>query len=233
MINIAIVEDDSLFYRELSAYLDRFQREEKVQFSIAYFQNGLEFISAYKPCDIVLMDIEMPLMDGMSAAAKLRELDQTVCLIFITNMAQYAIKGYEVEALDYMLKPIRYRELATKLKKALKRCARGEQSITFNNKGVVQRLLVDKILYIEVMNNLVTYHTEMGDYQEHRTLKSVEEQLNDPLFSRCSSSYLVNLRRVSGVIKNEVIVGPSRLLISCNRKKDFMNALTMYLGGTL
>ena len=233
MINIAVVEDDSLFYKELLAYLDKFQREENVRFSVTRFCNGLDFITKYKPYDIVLMDIEMPLMDGMNAAVKLREMDQTVCLIFITNMAQYAIKGYEVDALGYMLKPIRYIDLSVKLKKALKRCDREESCITLSKGGVVLKIRLHEINYIEVINNLVIFHMETGDYDEHRTLKSVEEALKGHPFSRCNNCYLVNLEKVSGVSKNEVMVGGKRLQISRSRKKDFMNALTMCLGGTL
>lgn len=92
MIRIAIVEDDAAFRAVLVDYLRRIERESggEATFLIDQFGDGLSFLDGYRSdYRIVLMDIEMPYMDGMKAAQKLRELDESVCLIFITNMAQY------------------------------------------------------------------------------------------------------------------------------------------------
>ena len=106
MKHIAVVEDDSSASQQIQNYLSLYQKENEQEFSVTVFADGLSILEDYHPIwDIILMDIEMPLMDGMTAAKCIRELDQSVIIIFITNMAKYAIKGYEVGALDFVLSP--------------------------------------------------------------------------------------------------------------------------------
>ena len=105
MVNIAVVEDNEREREILTEYLKRFSP----QFAIEVFSSAVIFLTDYTPkYDIVFMDIDMPCLDGMSAAAKMRKLDDRTCLIFVTNLAKYAIKGYEVQAFDFMVKPLTY-----------------------------------------------------------------------------------------------------------------------------
>ena len=105
----------------LQDYILRYSEEKQEPLAVECFENGLNFISDYKAsCDIALMDIEMPHMNGLDTARKLREFDSQIPLIFITNMAQYAINGYEVQALDFMVKPIEYFNFSLKLDKAIR-----------------------------------------------------------------------------------------------------------------
>ena len=123
MITIAIVEDDKKSAKILQDYILRYSEEKQEPLAVECFENGLNFISDYKAsCDIALMDIEMPHMNGLDTARKLREFDSQIPLIFITNMAQYAINGYEVQALDFMVKPIEYFNFSLKLDKAIRIC---------------------------------------------------------------------------------------------------------------
>lgn len=121
MIKIAIVEDDEKDAEILRSYIDRFGAEHAEQFVIERFNDGMQFISAYSATfDIVFMDIEVPVFDGISTARKLRELDNDVCLIFVSNLAIYALVGYEVDAMDYMVKPVKYFNFALKMEKAVR-----------------------------------------------------------------------------------------------------------------
>ena len=116
MKHIAVVEDDSSASQQIQNYLSLYQKENEQEFSVTVFADGLSILEDYHPIwDIILMDIEMPLMDGMTAAKCIRELDQSVIIIFITNMAKYAIKGYEVGALDFVLKPVSYFAFSLKI----------------------------------------------------------------------------------------------------------------------
>lgn len=119
MVRIAIAEDDPAYRATLEEYLDRYRRENGLEAEVTTFSDGLALTEGYRPVyDLLLLDIEMPNLDGMSAAEKIRSSDPEVVIIFITNMAQYAIKGYQVDALDYVLKPVSYAAFAFKLKKA-------------------------------------------------------------------------------------------------------------------
>lgn len=105
MIRIAIVEDDTGYRSQLGKYIDQYQSDFSETVSVSEFSDGLEIVEKYKSeYDIILMDIQMKHMDGMQAAMRIRDIDKNVIIIFITNSAQFAVQGYKVEALDYVLK---------------------------------------------------------------------------------------------------------------------------------
>ena len=116
MIRIAIVEDEESYVKELTGYLKEYQNTYKEELEITVYRDGDGITSNYRAqFDIILMDIQMKFMDGMSAAEEIRKQDSEVVIMFITNMTQYAIRGYEVDALDYILKPVSYFAFCQKL----------------------------------------------------------------------------------------------------------------------
>ncbi|MGN0806744.1 MAG: LytR/AlgR family response regulator transcription factor, partial [Candidatus Coproplasma sp.] len=120
MIRIAIVEDEKQQYEILNSYLQRYGAENGETFDVRYFLDAVEFVSDYRyDFDLIFMDIMMPDLDGMKAAEKLRAIDGKVPLIFVTNMAQYAIQGYSVSARYFLLKPVNYDDFAIKMKDTL------------------------------------------------------------------------------------------------------------------
>ena len=122
MYHIAIVEDEATFIEQLIEYLHQFEEENHVEFKVSVFQDGAEILKDYKnEYDAIFFDIEMPKVNGMQAAEQIRDMDDDVVIMFITNMAQYAIQGYSVGALDFVMKPINYYTFSMKLKRVLKR----------------------------------------------------------------------------------------------------------------
>ena len=129
MFRIGIAEDDPSFQKTISEYIERYKKETNIDIQASFFQDGNELVFKYEPIyDVLLLDIEMPKMNGIDAAREIRKRDQRVLIIFITNMAQYAINGYEVGALDFVLKPIKYFSFSMKLEKALK-SVKGQESV--------------------------------------------------------------------------------------------------------
>jgi DNA-binding LytR/AlgR family response regulator len=177
------------------------------------------------------MDIRMPYLNGMEAAHRLRTMDSKVLLIFITNLAQYAIKGYEVDALDYVLKPVSYYDFALKMTRAMNRLAPEEEKINIvlsTTDGKV-RLPLDEILYIETSKHHLIYHTvSEKTYTQYATLSSVTEKFSHHHFARCNSCYLVNLKYVQKVKGYLVTINGVELQISQPRKKEFIQSLMEY-----
>lgn len=233
MIRIGVVEDDELFYRQLELYLKKYENEKSLSFHIAWYKDGLDIVDCYPGnIDIVFMDIEMNFMDGVSAGLKIRELDKNVIIIFVTNSMKYAVKGYKVEAMDYLLKPISYFVLSEALNKAMVRIAESNDAcIYIKNEGNIIRLSLSKIAFIESAGHNVIYHTRNQDYIDRNSIKNLEQQLAGNYFSRCNSGYLVNLAYVNCIQKNEVVVGDDwKLQISRPKKKQFMDDLAQYIG---
>lgn len=235
MRNIAIVEDDDRAAETLAEMLQRYCAETggTEEFRTVRFADGILFLQGYSPdYDIVFMDIEMPDLDGMRTAKKLRESDADVILIFVTNMAQFAVEGYAVDAMDFMVKPISYDNLRLKLDRALKKLeGRREDRLIVHGKSGPVVVTVPEIRYVEVTNHMLTFHTAEGATKATGSLKSLEQRLFGHDFSRANSCYLVNLRYVQGVDDGMVTVGGKRLPISRARRKAFMRDLADYLGG--
>ena len=197
------------------------------------FSDGVEILDAYRPVyDIVLLDVEMKHLDGMETARRIRELDRDVVLLFITNMAQYAIKGYAVGALDYVLKPVPYFAFSQQLQKAeekLRRRARHYLAVPVE--GGLRRLDTAQIYYMESEGHRVHFYTEEGEFSAPGALKTFEEKLADLPFARCNSGYLVNLAQVKSVQQGLAQVGPYELQVSRPKRKSFLAALADYIGG--
>ena len=233
MTRIAIVEDEAAVREQLAGYVQRYTRQYGTQFEVTMFTDGVEILEDYRPVyDIIFLDVEMQHLDGMETARRIRELDSDVLLIFITNMAQYAIKGYAVGALDYVLKPVPYFAFSQQLQKAVNQLAkRTRHYLAVPVDGGMRRLDAATIYYIESEGHRVHFYTEDGDFSAPGALKALEEKLTSRLFARCNSGYLVNLAQVSGVQQNTVQVGPHELQISRPKRRAFLAALADYIGG--
>ncbi len=235
MYRIAIVEDDREYVRELQNYLEQYMRESGQKFEISVFYDGVEILDSYVPkYDLILLDIEMPKVNGMDAAEKIREMDENVVLMFITNLAQYAIKGYSVGALDFIMKPVTYYTFSMKMKRALKRVEKKTvPSIFLTLSGGMKKIEVSRIYYVEVQNRMLHYHTEEGEYIVRGTLQSAENSLPAAIFTKCNHWYLVNLMHVTEVRKNIVVVGGFEVEISRRNRAGFLKALADYMGGSV
>lgn len=232
VLKIGVVEDDKLYMEQLQKLLMQFAQEEAQQFRILTYLDGLDITEEYPgDLDVIFMDIEMQHMDGISAGLKIRQMDPKVIIIFITNSLKYAVKGYQVEALDYLVKPVTYFSLSEILKKAMKRIEGHRECFLYvKGENGTLRLPAADIAYIESEGHNILYHTRQGIYRERNSIKNVEEQLDVQSFYRCNSGYLVNLAYVDRVDKKGVWVLEDVLQMSRPKKKPFMDALAAYIG---
>ena len=236
MLEIAIVEDEESYKNTLCEYLRKYETETEEEIHISVFTDGDEIVENYAAkFDIILMDIEMQFRNGMEAAHKIRESDTSVIIIFITNMAQYAIQGYEVDALDYVLKPISYFAFSQRIKRAVGRMKRREEHyINIVSKNGVNKVAVSEIGWIESEGHRLTYHAKDQVYESTlHSMKEIEKQLEDYNFYRCNKGYLVNLAHVKAIRDGWAILTNGQVMISRAKKSDFQKALTTYAGETV
>lgn len=232
MIRIAIVEDEEYYVNQLTGYLEEYRKSEGEDFDITVYRDGDAITAEYKAqFDIILMDIQMKFVDGMTAAEEIRRMDAEVVIIFITNMTQYAIRGYEVDALDYILKPVAYFAFSQKLKRAVSRIKRRNSAyITLAVKGGIIRVNLADIYYVESAGHNLVYHTGSSSHLTSGTMKSAEEQLAGYGFSRGNTCYLINLAHVDGIQDKCAVVKGEKLQISRPKMNAFMQDLTKYWG---
>ncbi len=234
MVRIVLAEDDAAQRRLIRAYLDRFAQEVGVELDVTEFGDGAELLFHYQPVyDVALLDIEMPHINGMEAAEKIRAQDSRVILIFVTSMAQYAIQGYKVRAQSYILKPVSYYSLYPELQEAMNtlKKRRSENAILLPTEDGMSKILIADILYIESQRHTLLIHTTEKTYAIRETMKQVARQLEGEPFAHSGVSFLVNLAHVTGVSRNEAAVGGERVPISRQKYKAFLEALTNYMGG--
>ena len=189
-MRIAVVDDEQTMREQLAEYIRRFSGETDHSFEISLFSSADALLQDYRPeYDIIIFDIDMPGTNGLDAARKIRETDGRVTILFVTNMVQYAINGYEVDAVDYVIKPIGYYDFSMKLQKALRRRNRqqDEQLVIDSTEGLL-RLPVADILYVEVMGHYLVYHTQERAVRARGSLKDSETLLLRHHFCRCPTA---------------------------------------------
>ena len=152
--------------------------------------------------DILLLDIEMGAMDGVTMAKELRKSNDTVQIIFITGYSDYISEGYEVAALHYLMKPVNEEKLCLVLDRAAEKLAKNERVLNFEVSGEMVRVPIYQIRYADVLGNYVTVHA-LTDVTVKMTLGELEKQL-DERFYRVGRSALVNLTQISRVTRVEI-----------------------------
>ncbi len=231
MLKIAIVDDDVKYIDEISAHIQRYQAEKGVSIHVTTFTSGFELISDYKPIyDIVLLDIEMPHLNGMDVAKSIRKADPHAVIVFITQTAKYAINGYEVNAFDYMMKPIEYTQFSIKFGAAIDVIDNREEfSLMVPLEDGRRHVKAQEILYIEVKDHWLHIITKDGELMMLGSLKEMEEKLSQSHFVRCSKSFLINLQHVTRMRTDSVMIhGNHEINMSRTKRKVVQNLFVDY-----
>ncbi len=232
-MRIALVDDDQNDRCQLRKYMENYLAEKGTECRIDEYENALDFLSKYAfTFDLVIMDIDMPGLSGIEAARKLREKDPHVTLMFVTNMPQYALDGYSVEAVDYLLKPLSYPNFQLKMQKALRYIARNaDKPLALQTPEGVFCCNVSDVLYVESRLHYLYYHVGDRVIKVRGKMSDVLDTLSQYHFGRPGESYLVNFRHLKAMDGNEILVGEDRLPVSRRRKAEFISAFTRYMGG--
>ncbi len=237
MIRIAVVDDDENYRDLLVDYLKRFETESGNRMTIITYRDGSDLTTelAVKPearYDVILLDVEMKFMDGMETAKIIRQHDSKVAIIFITNAPQYAISGYEVDALDYILKPVNYFPFSQTVGRAIGRVQeRTHKFIMLSGTGYAYKIDLFNLMYVEVVGHDLELHLNgrTDVIKISASLKKIEKQLGDKMFFRCSQGYLVNFEFVDEIKGMDVVVGGKLIPISKSQKRAFIDSLNNYM----
>lgn len=229
-IRVAIVDDEQAPAYQLLSFLNHFAEKQGLKIETAMFDKPLAFLAAFHcDYDVLFLDIEMPSMNGIALAKKIREKDSSVFLIFVTNLAQYAIDGYSVSAFDYILKPVVENAFELKMSRLLKKLSADvEEKISIRTNRETLAVDVHDIDYIEPNNHHVIYHLVDKTVESYEAMKDVEKRLPSH-FTKCNRYYLVNMARVSAVRGDSVYLGDTELKISRTEKKEFLRRFSEYL----
>lgn len=202
---IAICDDSDADRQYVFDFVTKWAEDAGHTVQAALFSSAEDFLFHYaekNDYDILLLDIEMGNMDGVTMAKKLRRDNDTVQIIFITGYSDYISEGYEVAALHYLMKPVKQEKLCSVLDRAAEKLSKNEKILNFEVGGEMVRIPIYQIRYSDVFGNYVTIHAS-DDFTVKMTLSELEKELDDR-FYRASRSVVVNLTQISRVTKTEI-----------------------------
>lgn len=209
----AICDDSEADRKYLGQLAGQWAQSRGQELEIVEFSSAEKFLFHYgtdKDFDLLLLDIEMDGMDGVTMARRIRRIDGQVPLIFVTGYSDYIADGYEVAALQYLLKPVSREKLFLALDRAAEKRRQNERCLNLEMSGEMVRLPLSQIRYLDVLQNYTTVHAE-EDYTVKRTLGDLEQQLDERFF-RVGRSLVVNLRQIRRVTRQDIHLADGTLL---------------------
>ncbi len=234
-MNVALIEDEVKFRDSFYEIIGRYSREKNLPISLSHFFSAESFLSAYNhEYSLLFIDINLPGITGIECAKRLREKGDDVIIIFVTNFAKFAVNGYEVNAMDFILKPIIYQDFVLKLNRAVSVALNrtDEESIMVSDGTGFVRIKIRELMYIEVIKHYVYYHLIDRVVKVRGVFSEVEKSICRNNFLKCSKSYIVNADYITSVRGQSIFIGKDEIPISQSQRKVFMQRLVDIIGGT-
>lgn len=218
MIKIAICDDEELFRSEMEKFVSVFGNESDTEIEIDTYESASQMVKEIhdsgKRYDILFTDIEMPGLDGMEAAMALREMGETAEICFVTSHGAYALNSYQVDAVGYIMKPIKYTEVKRAIDRAkisinYRRDAQKAKKRYLDIKISRNNVTIDleKVVYIEKRRNQCVFHLEDGEYICYETLSKIYERLDHDSFIYTHQGFIASFHHIKEVKRNAVCFG--------------------------
>ena len=234
-MKIWIVEDEAPQRMLLCDLVRQACGRHGVKADIVALGSGETLANTYQSgADLLLLDIDMPGINGMDAAHIIRRKDERVQIAFCTNLVSRALDGYAVAAMDFLVKPITAARIDELLDKVFHRLSvTAPVTLTLHTQDATTVVRTNEILYAETYGRKLRLHTMQDTLDLRMTMAALESQLPSGNFFRIHNAYLVSLAHVSRISGFEVSVGDDTLPVSRHKKREFLQALTDYIGDQL
>lgn len=236
LMHIAICDDERSFIVALERMIKRYTDETDQEIKITTYYDGADLIENYDTTiDLIFLDIKMTQVNGLKAAEHIRKADSKVGIIFLTTLSQYGLEGYKYQAVNYIIKPIKYARLKIELDKWLERYGHElSPSLLVANDTGKYKVFLNTLCYIETHKRKVLLHTKTDEISCYKSMRQMEQEMGQQGFVRCHTSFMVNLYFVKGVENLEIeLVNGKKIPISQPRRKEFMERLAEYWGDML
>jgi len=235
-LKIAICDDEKLQLDLLEKYCTGWLSDNKIQATITTYSSSEGFLFSYednKNYDILLLDIQMKELNGISLAKRLRERGDNVSIIFITGVKDFVFEGYHVQAIDYILKPVEEKKLKSALSRAYENIQRKEPQLIIQIDNGLIRLNEKDIQYIESVGHNTYLYTTNGIYQAKKGISAVENELTENFFYKCHRSYIINILHIDYISKNDVKINNTIIPIARGKWEELNKAFLNYYRGEM
>ena len=238
MLSVAVCDDEILECCNLAAAIRKLLEGMGIPYTLARFYSGRELLEAKEAFDIIFLDILMEGLDGMETARRWREQTGERLLVFVSSSRDYVFDAYDVEAFQYLVKPVDEGKLRHVLGRAVERERQlFREYIVVSRDRQVRKLFLDSVRYFEIRGRQIEVHEEQGVFTWYEQIGALEKQLEGKGFFRCHKSYLINLGHVEVYNRQEAVLdNGERILIARRRYEQFCQEMVAYVrknGGIL
>ena len=232
MLSIAVCDDEIIECCNMARKIKDILEEMGRPCIVRQFQSGGELLQALESFDIVFLDIKMPEISGMELAKEMRKQGRLSLIIFITSASEYVFDAFDVEAFQYLLKPIQTDKLKNVLEKATKRIQIDDNTdfLIISANRQIQKVFLKDILYIESIGRIAIIHCNGGTLEAYEQIGVLEDKLSDKSFFRCHKCFLVNLNYVDAFNKTEVqLENGEKIMLAKRRYEDFQKRILSHM----
>ena len=232
MLLLAVCDDMPIECADIAKQIENILKQSNIDFMIKKFFSGQELFHSKENFDIIFLDIKMPKISGMDLAKKIREQGKQSLIIFITAAREYVFEAFDVEAFQYLLKPIQNQKLKTVLEKATKKLQIDTNTdfLIISADRQTKKVFLKDILYIESIGRIAKIHCNEGTLETYEQIGILADKLFDKSFFRCHKCFLVNLDYVDSFDKTEVrLENGERIMLAKRRYEDFQKRILSYM----
>ena len=232
-MRIAIVDDEREEREVLQGYLSRYSQEYGGSFEVDVFSSADALLSSYSLIyDVLIFDIDMPGTNGIEAARQIRRMDRNTVLLFVTNIAQYAINGYEVDAVDYIIKPISYYDFALKFQRAIGKAVQNKKTfLILETVDGTRRVDVSMIVYVEALSHYLIFHIGEDAFRVRGNIRDYEQRLRPYNFCQIHKSFLVNMEYIKEIRTSELVMEQTTLSVGRVYREQLMQSYFKFVRG--